>query len=94
MRTLFVLLAVILLAQPAAARGQLDQGGGQPRDDAQKKARSVETEKAYQDTLGKDPGPERQGRSLGQGALSNHRRAKARVLSDGACLASGKGLKM
>jgi hypothetical protein len=59
MRTLFVLLAIILLTQPAAARGKRDRGD-EPKDDAQK-----------------NPGPERQSRSLGQGALSSHRRPKA-----------------
>jgi hypothetical protein len=54
MRTLFVLLAVILLTQPAAARGKRDHGDD-PKDDAQKRAKSAETEKAYQDALKKIP---------------------------------------
>jgi hypothetical protein len=54
MRTLFVLLAIILLTQPAAARGKRDRGD-EPKDDAQKKAKSVEAEKAYQDALKRIP---------------------------------------
>ena len=54
MRTLFVLLAVILFTQPAAARGKRDQGS-EPKDDAQKKAKGAEAEKAYQDALKRIP---------------------------------------
>jgi hypothetical protein len=54
MRVLFILLAVILLTQPAAARGKRDHGD-EPKDDTQKKAKSVEAEKAYQDALKRIP---------------------------------------